>query len=215
MLNPATGELIADVPRCGAHETRRAIEAAHAAQPAWRAKTAKQRAHVLRRWHDLLHENVDDLALLLTTEQGKPLAEAKAEIAYAASFLEWFGEEAKRAYGDVIPPPADGMRIVVVKEPIGVTAGITPWNFPAAMITRKAAPALAAGCTMVAQAGRADAALRAGAGRARRARGRAARRPLGRHRLRRRRPLDRRRDDLEPDRAQARVHRARPRSASS
>ena len=104
---------------------------------------------MLRRWHDLLHENVDDLALLLTTEQGKPLAEARAEIAYAASFLEWFGEEAKRAYGDVIPPPADGMRIVVVKEPIGVTAGITPWNFPAAMVTRKAAPALAAGCTMV------------------------------------------------------------------
>ena len=131
------------------NETRRAIEAAHAAQPAWRAKTAKQRAHVLRRWHDLLHENVDDLALLLTTEQGKPLAEAKAEIAYAASFLEWFGEEGKRAYGDVIPPPADGMRIVVVKEPVGVTAGITPWNFPAAMVTRKAAPALAAGCTMV------------------------------------------------------------------
>jgi succinate-semialdehyde dehydrogenase/glutarate-semialdehyde dehydrogenase len=149
VLNPATGELIAEVPRCGARETRRAIEAAEAAQPGWRAKTAKQRAQVMRRWHDLLHENVDDLALLLTTEQGKPLAEAKAEIAYAASFLEWFGEEAKRAYGDVIPPPADGMRIVVVKEPIGVTAGITPWNFPAAMITRKAAPALAAGCTMV------------------------------------------------------------------
>jgi succinate-semialdehyde dehydrogenase/glutarate-semialdehyde dehydrogenase len=149
VVNPATGEPIADVPRCGANETRRAIEAARDAQPAWRAKTAKQRAQVLRRWHDLLHENVDDLALLLTTEQGKPLAEAKAEIAYAASFLEWFGEEAKRAYGDVIPPPADGMRIVVVKEPIGVTAGITPWNFPAAMVTRKAAPALAAGCTMV------------------------------------------------------------------
>ncbi len=149
VVNPATGEALADVPRCGADETRRAIEAARAAQPAWRARTAKQRAQVLRRWHDLLHENVDDLALLLTTEQGKPLAEAKAEIAYAASFLEWFGEEAKRAYGDVIPPPADGMRIVVVKEPIGVTAGITPWNFPAAMVTRKAAPALAAGCTMV------------------------------------------------------------------
>ena len=149
VVNPATGEPIADVPRCGTNETRRAIEAAHAAQPAWRAKTAKQRAHVLRRWHDLLHENVDDLALLLTSEQGKPLAEAKAEIAYAASFLEWFGEEGKRAYGDVIPPPADGMRIVVVKEPVGVTAGITPWNFPAAMVTRKAAPALAAGCTMV------------------------------------------------------------------
>jgi succinate-semialdehyde dehydrogenase / glutarate-semialdehyde dehydrogenase len=149
VLNPATGELLAEVPRCGAAETRRAIEAAEAAQPAWRAKTAKERAHILRRWHDLLHEHADDLALLLTSEQGKPLVESKAEIAYAASFLEWFGEEAKRAYGDVIPPPAHGMRIVVVKEPIGVTVGITPWNFPAAMITRKAAPALAAGCTMV------------------------------------------------------------------
>jgi succinate-semialdehyde dehydrogenase / glutarate-semialdehyde dehydrogenase len=149
VLNPATGELIADVPRCGAVETRRAIEAAEAAQPAWRAKTAKERATILRRWHDLLHENMDDLALLLTSEQGKPLAESKGEIAYAASFLEWFGEEAKRAYGDVIPPPAAGMRIVVLKEPVGVTVGITPWNFPAAMITRKAAPALAAGCTMV------------------------------------------------------------------
>ncbi len=149
VLNPATGELLAEVPRCGADETRRAIEAAEAAQPAWRARTAKERAHVLRRWHDLLHEHMDDLALLLTSEQGKPLAEARGEIAYAASFLEWFGEEAKRAYGDVIPPPAHGMRIVVTKEPIGVTAGITPWNFPAAMIARKAAPALAAGCAMV------------------------------------------------------------------
>ncbi|MDX6569768.1 MAG: succinate-semialdehyde dehydrogenase / glutarate-semialdehyde dehydrogenase [Gaiellales bacterium] len=149
VLNPATGEVLAEVPRCGAAETRRAIEAAEAAQPEWRAKTAKLRAHVLRRWHDLLLENIDDLALLLTSEQGKPLAESKGEIAYAASFLEWFGEEAKRAYGDVIPPPADGMRIVVTKEPIGVTAGITPWNFPAAMITRKAAPALAAGCAMI------------------------------------------------------------------
>jgi succinate-semialdehyde dehydrogenase/glutarate-semialdehyde dehydrogenase len=149
VLNPATGEVLAELPRCGATETRRAIEAAEAAQPAWRAKTAKERAHVLRRWYDLLHAHIDDLALLLTSEQGKPLVEAKGEIAYAASFLEWFGEEAKRAYGDVIPPPADGMRIVVTKEPIGVTAGITPWNFPAAMITRKAAPALAAGCAMI------------------------------------------------------------------
>jgi succinate-semialdehyde dehydrogenase/glutarate-semialdehyde dehydrogenase len=149
VLNPATGDVLAEVPRCGAAESRRAIVAAEAAQPEWRAKTAKGRAHVLRRWHDLLLENIDDLALLLTSEQGKPLAESKGEIAYAASFLEWFGEEAKRAYGDVIPPPADGMRIVVTKEPIGVTAGITPWNFPAAMITRKAAPALAAGCAMI------------------------------------------------------------------
>jgi succinate-semialdehyde dehydrogenase/glutarate-semialdehyde dehydrogenase len=149
VLNPATGDVLAEVPRCGAAETRRAIVAAQAAQPEWRSKTAKVRAHVLRRWHDLLLENIDDLALLLTSEQGKPLAESKGEIAYAASFLEWFGEEAKRAYGDVIPPPAEGMRIVVTKEPIGVTAGITPWNFPAAMITRKAAPALAAGCAMI------------------------------------------------------------------
>jgi succinate-semialdehyde dehydrogenase/glutarate-semialdehyde dehydrogenase len=147
--NPGTGELLAEVPRCGAAETRRAIEAAETAQVAWRARTAKQRAQVLRRWHDLLHENMEDLALLLTSEQGKPIAESRGEIAYAASFLEWFGEEAKRAYGDVIPPPAPGMRIVVTKEPIGVTAGITPWNFPSAMITRKAAPALAAGCAMV------------------------------------------------------------------
>jgi succinate-semialdehyde dehydrogenase/glutarate-semialdehyde dehydrogenase len=147
--NPGTGELLAEVPRCGAAETRRAIEAAETAQVAWRARTARQRAQVLRRWHDLLHENMEDLALLLTSEQGKPIAESRGEIAYAASFLEWFGEEAKRAYGDVIPPPAPGMRIVVTKEPIGVTAGITPWNFPSAMITRKAAPALAAGCAMV------------------------------------------------------------------
>jgi succinate-semialdehyde dehydrogenase/glutarate-semialdehyde dehydrogenase len=149
VLNPATGELLAELPRCGAAETRRAIEAAERAQPGWRALPAKERARILRRWHDLLHEHIDDLALLLTTEQGKPLAESRGEIGYAASFLEWFGEEAKRAYGDVIPPPAEGMRIVVVKEPVGVTAGITPWNFPAAMVTRKAAPALAAGCTMV------------------------------------------------------------------
>jgi succinate-semialdehyde dehydrogenase/glutarate-semialdehyde dehydrogenase len=149
VLNPATGDVLAEVPRCGAAETRRAIVAAQAAQPEWRAKTAKLRAHVLRRWHDLLLENIDDLALLLTSEQGKPLTESRGEIAYAASFLEWFGEEAKRVYGDVIPPPAEGMRIVVTKEPIGVTAGITPWNFPAAMITRKAAPALAAGCAMI------------------------------------------------------------------
>jgi succinate-semialdehyde dehydrogenase/glutarate-semialdehyde dehydrogenase len=149
VVNPATGDVLAEVPRCGAAETRRAIVAAQAAQPEWRAKTAKLRAHVLRRWHDLLLENIDDLALLLTSEQGKPLTESRGEIAYAASFLEWFGEEAKRVYGDVIPPPAEGMRIVVTKEPIGVTAGITPWNFPAAMITRKAAPALAAGCAMI------------------------------------------------------------------
>ena len=162
---------------------------------------------MLRRWYDLLHEHMDDLALILTSEQGKPLVEAKGEIAYAASFLEWFGEEAKRAYGDVIPPPADGMRIVVTKEPIGVTAGITPWNFPAAMITRKAAPALAAGCAMVVKPAEqtplsalalVELAERAGV---------PARRPLGRHRIGGRRAADRRRADLEPDRAQARLHR--------
>ena len=149
VVNPATGETIAEVPRMGAAETRRAIEAAHRALPEWRARTAKERAAVLRRWADLMVERQDELAALLTTEQGKPLAEARTEILYAASFLEWFGEEAKRVYGDVIPTYARDRRIVVTKEPVGVTCGITPWNFPAAMITRKAAPALAAGCTMV------------------------------------------------------------------
>ena len=149
VTNPATGELIAAVPRLGAAETRRAIEAAERAYPAWRARTAKERAGVLRRWYELMLEHQEELAVLLTTEQGKPLAESRAEIAYAASFFEWFAEEAKRVYGDTIPQPATDKRIVVQKEPIGVTAGITPWNFPAAMITRKVAPALAAGCTMV------------------------------------------------------------------
>ena len=149
VLNPATGEVIADVPRLGAAETRRAIEAAERAYPAWRARTAKERAAVLRRWYELLLEHQEELAVLLTTEQGKPLSESRGEIAYAASFLEWYAEEAKRVYGDTIPEHASDKRIVVQKEPIGVTAGITPWNFPAAMVTRKAAPALAAGCTMV------------------------------------------------------------------
>ncbi|MDQ3874386.1 MAG: NAD-dependent succinate-semialdehyde dehydrogenase [Actinomycetota bacterium] len=149
VFDPATGESIADVPRMGAAETRRAIEAAHRALPGWRGKTAKERAHVMRRWSDLMLEHQEDLAVLMTTEQGKPLAEARAEIVYAASFLEWFGEEGKRVYGDTIPQPLPGRRILVTKEPVGVTGGITPWNFPAAMITRKAAPALAAGCTMV------------------------------------------------------------------
>jgi succinate-semialdehyde dehydrogenase/glutarate-semialdehyde dehydrogenase len=149
VTDPATGVLLAEVPRCGAAETRRAIEAADAAFRLWRARPAKERAAVLRRWADLMLAHQDDLALLLTSEQGKPLAEAKGEIAYAASFLEWFGEEAKRVYGDTIPAPAADKRIVVTKEPIGVCAGITPWNFPSAMITRKVAPALAAGCTMV------------------------------------------------------------------
>ena len=147
--NPATSELIGTIPRMGQSETRRAIEAANRAWPAWRSKTAKQRSTILRAWHDLMLANVDDLALILTTEQGKPLAEAKGEILYAASFLEWFAEEAKRVYGDTIPTPATDKRIVVTKEPIGVCAAITPWNFPAAMITRKVGPALAAGCPII------------------------------------------------------------------
>ena len=133
----------------GQTETRRAIEAANKAWPEWRKKTAKQRSIILRAWHDLMLENADDLALILTSEQGKPLAEAKGEILYAASFLEWFAEEAKRVYGDTIPTPAADKRIVVTKEPIGVCAAITPWNFPAAMITRKVGPALAAGCPII------------------------------------------------------------------
>ncbi|ONC07185.1 NADP-dependent succinate-semialdehyde dehydrogenase [Burkholderia pseudomallei] len=147
--NPATGALIGTVPAIGAAETRRAIDAANAAWPAWRKKTAKERAAILRKWHDLMIAHADDLALILTTEQGKPLAEAKGEIGYAASFLEWFAEEGKRVYGDTIPTPAADKRIVVTKEPVGVCAAITPWNFPAAMITRKVGPALAAGCPIV------------------------------------------------------------------
>jgi succinate-semialdehyde dehydrogenase/glutarate-semialdehyde dehydrogenase len=147
--NPATGEAIGDVPALGAAETRRAIEAAHRAQPAWRSKTAKERAAVLRRMYDLMMANADDLAVIMTAEQGKPLAESKGEIAYAANFIEWFAEEGKRVYGDTIPQHLPGRRIIVQKEPIGVFASITPWNFPAAMITRKAAPGWAAGCTGV------------------------------------------------------------------
>jgi succinate-semialdehyde dehydrogenase/glutarate-semialdehyde dehydrogenase len=147
--DPATGEVVGTAPRMGAAETRRAIAAAERAQPAWRARTARDRARMLRRWADLLLESIDDLAALLTAEQGKPLAESRAEVEYAASFLEWFGEEGKRVYGDTIPSPLTDRRIVVVRQPVGTTAGITPWNFPAAMPTRKAAPALAAGCTMV------------------------------------------------------------------
>ena len=147
--NPATGALLARVPKMGAAETRRAILAADQAWAGWRAKTAKERSLILRRWHELMLENQDDLALLMTSEQGKPLAEAKGEIQYAASFIEWFAEEGKRVYGDVIPSPSSSSRLIVIKEPIGVCAAITPWNFPAAMITRKAAPALAAGCTML------------------------------------------------------------------
>jgi succinate-semialdehyde dehydrogenase/glutarate-semialdehyde dehydrogenase len=147
--NPATGETIGTVPRLGRNETRQAIEAAERAFPEWRKKTAKERASVMRRWFDLMMANQEDLARLMTTEQGKPLAESNGEVAYAASFLEWFGEEAKRVYGDTIPPHQADKRIVVTKEPIGVVACITPWNFPLAMITRKAGPAIAAGCTVV------------------------------------------------------------------
>jgi succinate-semialdehyde dehydrogenase/glutarate-semialdehyde dehydrogenase len=149
VTNPATGGTLGTVPDIGTDETRRAIEGAQAAWPAWRKKTARERAAILRKWNDLMLANADDLALIMTAEQGKPLAESKGEITYAASFMEWFGEEAKRTYGDTIPSPVPGNRIVVIKEPIGVCAAITPWNFPAAMITRKAGPALAAGCPMV------------------------------------------------------------------
>jgi len=149
VTNPATGAAIGNVPRMGAAETRRAIEAADKALPAWRGKLAKERAAILRRWFELMLANQDDLGLLMTTEQGKPLPEAKGEIAYAASFIEWFAEEGKRIYGDVIPTVWPDRRLVVIKQPVGVCAAITPWNFPAAMITRKIGPALAAGCTVV------------------------------------------------------------------
>src|SRR2546427_2838877 len=147
--NPATGETTGTVPRLGRAETRQAIEAAERAFPAWRKKTAKERAAIMRRWFDLMMANQEDLARLMTTEQGKPLTESRGEVAYAASFLEWFGEEAKRVYGDTIPPHQADKRIVVIKEPVGVVACITPWNFPLAMITRKAGPAIASGCTVV------------------------------------------------------------------
>ena len=147
--NPATGSVLGTVPALATEDTRRAIAAADAAWPEWRAMTGKERAVILRRWFELMMENQEDLAVLMTTEQGKPLAESRGEIAYAASFIEWFAEEGKRVYGDTMPHPLRGKRIVVLKQPIGVVAAITPWNFPAAMITRKCAPALAAGCTVV------------------------------------------------------------------
>ena len=149
IFNPANGESLGHVPNLGAAETRRAIEAAQAAQPAWRALTAKERAARLRKWYELMLANQEDLAQIMTAEQGKPLAEARGEVLYAASFIEWFAEEAKRVYGDTIPGHQADKRLIVTKEPVGVTAAITPWNFPAAMITRKAGPALAAGCAMV------------------------------------------------------------------
>jgi succinate-semialdehyde dehydrogenase/glutarate-semialdehyde dehydrogenase len=149
VTNPATLKKLGSIPNMGAAETRRAIAAAAAALPAWRARTAKERAIILRRWFDLMIENQEDLAKLMTAEQGKPLAESKTEILYAASFIEWFGEEAKRLYGDIIPGHQSDKRIMVLRQPVGVVAAITPWNFPSAMITRKAGPALAAGCTLV------------------------------------------------------------------
>jgi succinate-semialdehyde dehydrogenase/glutarate-semialdehyde dehydrogenase len=149
VTNPATGELLGTVPNLGAAETRRAIEAANAAWPAWRAKTAKERSAILRKWAELMMANQEDLAVIMTAEQGKPLTESRGEIAYAASFIEWFAEEGRRVYGDTIPGHQPDKRIVVIKQPVGVCAAITPWNFPAAMITRKVGPALAAGCTMV------------------------------------------------------------------
>jgi len=149
VLNPATREVIGTVPVMGASETRRAIQAASGAFPAWAARTAKERAVILRRWYELLMANQEDLATLMTAEQGKPLAEAKGEIAYAAAFIEWFAEEGKRLYGDIIPGHQSDKRLLVLRQPVGVVAAITPWNFPLAMITRKAGPALAAGCTFV------------------------------------------------------------------
>jgi succinate-semialdehyde dehydrogenase / glutarate-semialdehyde dehydrogenase len=149
VVNPATGQSIGTAPLFGATETRRAIEAADRAWPAWRAKTAKERSAILRKWNDLILAHVDDLALILTSEQGKPLAESKGEVTIGAAYIEWFAEEAKRIYGDVIPTIGNDRRLVVVKQPVGVCAAITPWNFPCSMITRKVAPALAAGCTVV------------------------------------------------------------------
>jgi succinate-semialdehyde dehydrogenase/glutarate-semialdehyde dehydrogenase len=147
--NPANGALIAECASCGKAETHRAIEAAEAAMPAWRKRSAKDRAAIMRRWFNLMMENQEDLARIMTTEQGKPLAESRGEIAYGASYIEWFAEEGKRIYGDTIPQPSNDKRIVVIKQPVGVVACITPWNFPNAMLTRKIAPALAAGCTVV------------------------------------------------------------------
>ena len=149
VTDPATGALLGTVPRMGAAETRRAVLAAGEAWPTWRRRTAAERSALLRRWFELILEHQEDLAILMTLEQGKPLAESRGEIAYAASFIEWFAEEGKRVYGDTIPGPSADKRILVLREPVGVVAAITPWNFPSAMITRKAGPALAAGCTMV------------------------------------------------------------------
>jgi succinate-semialdehyde dehydrogenase/glutarate-semialdehyde dehydrogenase len=173
--NPANGDVVATVPNAGAAETRRAIEAAKRSFPAWRARTAEDRGRILRRWFELMMSHQEDLARVMTSEQGKPLSESRGEIAYAASFIEWFAEEARRIYGDTIPSPWPDARIVVTREPVGVCAAITPWNFPAAMITRKVAPALAAGCTIIVKPAIADSAFGAGDGGAGRARGRSGR----------------------------------------
>ena len=149
VINPATGEIISTVPKMTKQEALDAVTAAEQALPLWRKKTAKQRSQILRQWFDLIMQHQDDLAYILTLEQGKPFAEAKGEIAYGAAYIEWFAEEAKRIYGDIIPSNATDQKILVNKQPIGVCAAITPWNFPNAMITRKVAPALAAGCTMI------------------------------------------------------------------
>jgi len=149
VLNPATGELLASLPDMGATDTRTAIDAAHAAQPAWTARPAKERSAILRKWFDLMVANADELAAILTAEMGKPFAEARGEILYAAAYIEWYAEEAKRIYGETIPAPSDDKRMIVIRQPVGVVGTITPWNFPAAMITRKIAPALAVGCTVV------------------------------------------------------------------
>jgi succinate-semialdehyde dehydrogenase/glutarate-semialdehyde dehydrogenase len=149
VTNPATGEKLGTVPKMGAEETRRAIEAAEEAFSSWRRTTAYEKSQVLRRWFDLMMEHKEDLSIIMTAEQGKPINESRGEINYAASYIEWFAEEARRVYGDTVPAQSNDKRIILIKQPVGVTAAVTPWNFPAAMITRKAAPALAAGCTMV------------------------------------------------------------------
>ena len=171
VTNPATGARVGSVPALTGAETRAAIAAAEAAWEGWRSRTGKERAALLRRWFEGMLEHQEDLARIMTAEQGKPLAESRGEIGYAASFLEWFAEEAKRIYGDVIGDPLPGHRIVVIKQPIGVVAAITPWNFPAAMITRKCAPALAAGCPVVIRPASQTPLLRARTRRARRSRG--------------------------------------------
>ncbi len=202
--NPATGETLGSIPNMGAAETREAIEAAARAYPAWAARTAKDRATIMRRWFDLMIANQEDLAVLMTAEQGKPLAEAKGEIVYAASFIEWFAEEGKRLYGDVIPGHQPDKRILVLRQPVGVVAAITPWNFPSAMITRKAGPALAAGCTFVCKPATQTPVFGTRARAPRGPRRHTTRGVQRRHGLRH---PDRRRDDLESARAQADLHR--------